>query len=454
MAASRTSPDQYLQQVGRTWYARVRVPPSLQKHVGQTHIRRSLKTGDKATANRLKHAAVGHIKGELERLRRNPVPAADPGLSFTAAKQWRDSLKAAELKEDEEQADIIRELIHDKAAVHERLHGSAAAVRWHRIASTTSDTLNDLMNQWLGVSEYKASTNAGHRKALSEVLAFMGNPEAVPSDVTLKTALSFIDTDLTQRGLAHATIGDRLVSLGGFWRWMGSRGTVADKFNPWAGHRISRAKNKGRSPPKRSYTDAELLKLLAGTEQTRSWPTYGYLPDLLILGMFTGARIDELCSLTGDTVVRSGAHYVLSIADSKTKAGIRSIVATHPAPVAVLKRRLRGLTGAAQLFPELSPGGLDDKLSSSAVKAYGRYRRTCGVPDGTDFHSYRRNVITVLEAARVDQVRIARFVGHEVGTLAADDYSAGGNVVNARATAKKVRYRAAVEAAALALAQR
>ena len=91
------------------------------------------------------------------------------------------------------------------------------------------------------------------------------------------------------------------------------------------------------------------------------------------------------------------------------------------------------------------------KLSSSAVKAYGRYRRSCGVPDGTDFHSYRRNVITVLEAAGVGQVPISRYVGHKVGTLAGDTYSAGGNRANSVETAKNVRFAPSVEAAALLL---
>jgi integrase len=120
--------------------------------------------------------------------------------------------------------------------------------------------------------------------------------------------------------------------------------------------------------------------------------------------------------------------------------------------LAILKRRLKGLKPGALVFSELSPGGLDKKLSSSPSKAYGRYRRACGVPDGTDFHSYRRNVATILEAAGVGQVPIARFVGQKVGTMAGDTYSAGGSKANSIETSKKVRYGAKIEAAAEALA--
>jgi len=452
MATKHGNPDQYLQRVGGTYYARVRVPRTLEKYVGQTHLRKSLGTGDRATANRLKHAVVGTLKAELAQLRGDPAKQAEKGISFTAALQWKESLKAAKHADDYRLAETIENLIHDKAGEHERLHGTDKAMRWHRAASTTSDTLSDLMAQWLGVSDYKESTKAGHRKALAEVLEFVKNEHAVPSDITLKVALGFIDTDLTQRGLAHATIGDRLISLGGFWKWMATREAITPGFNPWAGHKVSKEKNKGRSPEKRSYTEPELLRLLAGNETVRGWPTARYLPDLLLLGLFTGARINELCSLTAHDLQHRTDHYILHIKDAKTKAGIRYVVTTHPAPAAVLKRRLKDLKGTDQLFPELTAGGLDNKLSSAAVKAYGRYRRACDVPDGTDFHSYRRNVITVLEAAGVGQVPIARYVGHKVGTLAGDGYSAGGDTANALATAKNIRYSAEIEAAALLLA--
>ena len=454
MATKRGNPDQYLQKVGGTYYARVRVPRTLEKYTGQTHIRRTLETGDRAEANRRKHAVVGRIKSELDALRRSPRKPDERGISFAQAKEWRGELIAAENSDDHELHSTIQGLVIDKAEEMERLYGTEKASRWYKAATTTTDTLPELMDKWLHVSDYKASTNAGHRKALAEVLAFVKNDHAAPADVTRKLAMSYIDNDLTQRGpaLAHSTIRDRLVSLGGFWNWMASRAAVAPGVNPWTGHKISKERNKGRSPPKRSYTDAELLMLLTGNDQVKRWPTYSYLPDLLILGLFTGAREDELCSLTAQTVEVGRSHCVLNITDAKTKAGIRFVAITHPAPLAVLKRRLKTIKGAAQVFPELTPGGLDQKLSSSAVKAYGRYRRACDVPDGTDFHSFRRNVITVLEAAGVGQVAIARFVGQKVGTMAGDTYSAGGSKANAMETAKKVRFGAKVEAAALTLA--
>ncbi len=454
MTAKLGNPDQYLQKVGGTYYARVRVPRTLEKFINQSHIRKSLETGDKKEANLRKHMVVGKIKAELVRLRKSP-PSDDRGISFADAKVWRDELIAAEKLDDEgERAFIIRDLVVDQATELERLLGTEKATRWYKAAITTKDTLSELMTGWLGVNDYKESTNSGHRKALSEVLAFIKDDLATPSQITRRVAMSFIDTDLTQRNLAHSTIRDRLISLGGFWAWMESRNAVPNGENPWTGHKVSKKKNIGRSPVKRAYTDDEICKLLDGNEVVKKWPTYSYLPDLILIGLYTGARENEICSLLVQDIKVSEDQCILTITDSKTKAGIRFVGVTHPTPLAVIQRRIKGKADGAQLFHELNPGGLDDKLSASAVKAYGRYRRSCGVPDGTDFHSYRRNVITILENAGVGQVAISRYVGHKVGTLAGDSYSEGGDRANSLESSRRIKFDPKVEASALVLAQK
>lgn len=440
------NPDQYLQRVVGTYYARVRVPRTLEQYTKQTHIRRSLQTGDRVEANLRKHIVVGEIKAELAKLRRNPLELPDRGISFAQAKVWRDELIAADKLDDQGlHTSIVQDLVIDKAEEIERLYGTDKASRWYKAATTTTDTLSELMDGWMQVSDYKASTKAGHRKALSEVLSFINNEYAPPSAITRSVAMSYLDNNLTQRGLAHTTIRDRLVSLGGFWTWMASRAAVSKDVNPWTGHKISKLNNRGRSPEKRSYTETELLNLLAGNDTVKKWPTYSYLPDLITLGLFTGARENELCSLLAEDIEMGVGNCILKVTDSKTKAGIRFVGVTHPTPLAVIKNRLIDKSGKAQLFHELKAGGLDMKLSASAVKAYVRYRRACGVADGTDFHSYRRNVITVLENGGVGQVPISRYVGHKVGTLAGDTYSAGGSRENSLETSKKIRFSAEVE---------
>jgi integrase len=453
MKPKRGNPDQYLRKIGHTYYARVRVPRTLERIVKQTHLQRSLKTTSRADANLRKHAAVAEMKAELAACKASPPTEGLP-LTFADARAIREQLERLRDDGDDAQVEAVEGYAANRAEVIERLHGVERAGRWFRAATVVGENLSELQAHWLAGADYKESTKAGHRKALKEVLEYLRKDDAMPSEVTLKVAVRYIDTDLIQRGLAHATIRDRLVSLGGFWKWMGSRGAVPKGEKPWTDHRISKTQNKGRGPEKRGYTDDEVLRLLKGNDAVKGWPTYSYLPDLVILGLFTGAREDELCSMVAERVTAKAGGYVLQIIDAKSKAGWRFVAVIDSAPVAVLKRRLKGLKGKQQVFPELKPGGLDKKLSSSAVKAYVRYRRACAVPDGTDFHSYRRMVVTVLERAKVDQVSIARFVGHKVGTLAADTYSDGASEGLALELAPRIRFRDDIERQALALATR
>lgn len=450
--------DTYLHQPkgpGTTYYARVTVPRTLVKLIGQTHIRRTLKTASKGEANLRKHAVVGQIKAELDALRKTgDAREAKPGYSFAEAKAFRLELEKLRAEDVEQAADVELVAVTQAESI-ERLYGTAVAQRWFRTATSDAETLSELMDRWLGGRDFKESTKMGHRKALNEVLDFVKNKDAYPSDITHEQVLRYIDDDLMQRGLAAHTIRDRLVSLGGFWEWMGTRKAVPRGSNPWKGHHVSKKQHLGSRPPKRQggFLDDELVRLLDGNERVSSWDTYAYLPDLIVLGMFTGARLETLAAMTGDRVEKHPEGYVLRIENDKTAAGTRPVGITHPAPLSVIKRR-QAAAGKGLLFGELRQGGADDKWSAAASKAFGRYRRACEVPDGTDFHSFRRCVTRVLEQAGLMQSEIARFVGHKVGTLAADTYAGPRQAAWALEVSKKVRYGAAVEERALVASER
>jgi integrase len=449
MTRTTGNANQYLKQLGRTWYVSIRVPRTLEKHVGNTHVRRSLKTRDLSEANRLKHLVVADIKATLEQLRvahSEDGPAHTTGLTFADARMIRDELRELGSANDTETATELELIASSRAEEIEGLYGYDKAKRWYRAATVTTSNLRELQGQWLKVSDYKESTNMGHRKALAEVLAFLKDEDGHPGDVTRQVAVKYIEEDLTTRGLAYSTIRDRLASLSAFWGWIATRGLVPADANPWSGHKVSKKAHKGSTPPKRAFTDAEVVALLKGTPGAAKWPTMSYLPDLIVLGMFTGAREEELCSAKVSQIEHGKGFAIINVEDAKTQAGVRPVAVTHPAALAVIKRRTHKAEQGAQFFPELKPGGADNKYSFSAVKAFGRYRRVCKVPDGTDFHSFRRCVVTKLEQAGVGQVPIARFVGHKVGTLAGDTYSAGTSKERAVETSLKVRYSAEVEA--------
>lgn len=425
------SNTRYLQRLGHSWYVRVKVPPSLQKVVGNTHIRRALGTRDLDQANVLKWAQVKAIKADLVRLR-----AADPKADEAA--RIRASLMEQRARGDERAVDTSVDYAAERAQQIEDETGNVAQAKaWFDIATADTPTLAELMEKWLAGEHYKEQTKSQHRAALEDVTKFLGGDRlaaAIDDDV----AVNFVEDSLKKSGQSYNTQRRKLNSLVAFWNWLGYRKHIPRGFNPWRGFKLSKARTVKATPDKRPYNESELLKLFATP------PEYRGLDDVMVLGLYTGARLEELCALRMPDVSRRAGMFLLTLRTDKGKTRERTIAVTHPHPVAVLARRWRKDEGG-QLFPEFKPGGYDGKLSWAVSKAFGRFRDAVGLPRGVDFHSFRRTLITLLENAGADQVMIARYVGHALPTLAFTVYSGGSTEQTSREVARRIKYSAKVE---------
>ena len=75
----------------------------------------------------------------------------------------------------------------------------------------------------------------------------------------------------------------------------------------------------------------------------------------------------------------------------------------------------RGI-GERFLFPELEPGGPDNKRGFYFTKWWTRYRQSVGVYEkGLDYHSFRHGVTTKLYSAGVEEVLVDELTGHDGG---------------------------------------
>lgn len=405
----------YLQRLGNRWYVRVKVPRALQGRLKNTHIRRALGTGDLAEANRLKWAALAKIQSELERLRRH-----HDGACSAAVAALQTPVQAAPRKVTINLPDrLVRPLAEQ------------------------GGPLDELVDRWLEDAEYTAQTKQQHRQSYLELKAFLGGDRS-PAAVTPDVALDYVEHHLMQSGWAYATRRRKLSSLITLWEWLALRRQVPRNENPWRGFKLG-TKRTANTPSrvKRPYSDDELIQLFSKR------PAYAGLADVMVLGLLTGMRLDEICALRIGEISSTQSHvYRMRISKAKTPAGVRTLALTHPLGVGVLKRRLANAQEhPEQLFPEFRPGGYDGKLSWGVSKAFGRHRTYMGLTGETDFHSFRRTFVTLLENAGVDQVRIARYVGHELPTLAFAVYSGGATERTMIETAKAVRFPDEVERA-------
>jgi integrase len=177
----------------------------------------------------------------------------------------------------------------------------------------------------------------------------------------------------------------------------------------------------------------ELNKLFADTK-LRTKPKHHdnqtALPWLALLGLYTGARIEELAQLSVADVRQEHGTAVLDIHAKngnrlKSKSSER-LVPIHSAIInAGFLHYVAALPKSGRLFPGLkgraSRGG---KLGTNVAESFGRWRKRVGLTrKGLAFHSLRHNTTQALERAGVEESDVARVLGHRLKNISFRVYS-------------------------------
>lgn len=210
-------------------------------------------------------------------------------------------------------------------------------------------------------------------------------------------------------GLTDKTINRYLTALTLVWKWAKARGE-ASGGNPFEG--LFRSKK-----PSATYThfsDEDLEGLF-----TTNTPATAYLREVTLVGLYSGMRLNEICSLTWGDIKREDGVWFFDITEAKSEAGVRG-VPIHSQLKWLVDRRESQDDLSRQVWPDIKPGGPDDKHSWKVSPAFTNYRRECGIQDKVGryrkaFHSTRKNAVRCLELARVPQNEAATIIGHDRG---------------------------------------
>jgi integrase len=208
--------------------------------------------------------------------------------------------------------------------------------------------------------------------------------------------------------LARRTVQKHLERLSSVFHWAVKQRLISS--NP--------AEGEAPTPTKSGYRPFEREELSQLFAPDTWQPRFSYAYWLPLLGLYTGARIGELCQLKVADIISSEGVPVISIRPDadfswkpKTAAGERLIpIHSQLVKLGFLEFvEARRKNGDARLFPEL-------KKSDTASKWFTRHRKNCGI-GGTDrkkvFHSFRKNVATALARAKVPKDLIQEIIGHE-----------------------------------------
>jgi len=156
---------------------------------------------------------------------------------------------------------------------------------------------------------------------------------------------------------------------------------------------------------------------------------------LPLLGIFSGARLNELAPLCVEDVktdAASGVRFMTVIEDEeegrsvKTEGSVRAIP-IHSELIRIgfvefVEHARKSGGQSAQLFPKLTPGpkgGFGEAFS----KWFGRYKRKLGITNpGSVFHSFRHGFKDALRAASVNEDINDALTGHSGGNSVARGY--------------------------------
>ncbi|WP_458729788.1 site-specific integrase [Pseudomonas brenneri] len=234
-----------------------------------------------------------------------------------------------------------------------------------------------------------------------------------------------------------ATLGQYLMAGTAFWKWAikydaAWREEFKDKVNPFVGHELPQGGGSETAGKDREiYTRADTLKLHQAALDNRDRP----LADLIALGWYTGARIEELCRLSKDNVVIVDGIKCFDFPKSKSKASKR-VVPIHPSLLLTIDRLSEDSTDTF-LIPTNSHDHYG-KRSHAISKAFGRLRTAAGFTKLHVFHSFRHTVVTELIRADVPDALAKELVGHETGSVTHDVYSKGASAVQKLAAISKL----------------
>jgi len=478
MSVSKSPKLQYLKQRGGAWYLNHPVPKDLQSVYvtksgkPQTHIVRTLGTSDMHEAYRRKVTLLPSVLAEFEgerRKLRGMVPA-DINLAFA----FREKLNEASNANDYRLSSTIAAVISDQA---ERIYEAGGETQqalkkardFVRIAEG-EETLTEAFEDWLTKGTLPARTQAKYRTALEEFVGFVGGHPLL-SEMSRANAIRYVDwlnsEARSQRTtkvvpLSFNTKRDRVMALSAFWnKGLSARGKVVEPVNPWSKLEVTErpttsdtrwdsTDNVGRPKRREHFDEADLLTILDARGPRESSATKypkATLLEVFALGLVTGARPDEFCSLHLGDVKKMPGGYLLSFDDAKNSDSDRRIPVVHPVGVAILERRIGKRTKKdEQLFAEFRPKAGQDNMAELVFRALRAHlRRAADLAPGAVPYCTRHTLQTLMgNREDVKDAVMQRYVGHKPTGMTDKHYRS----ISAEALlsfAKKVKYSAPVE---------
>ena len=414
----------YLQLRYNTYYAVYYVPKDVRHVIKKAKFYQSTQTGDIKLATHRAQALVVAWKAEVASARAH---SEDPIINSAL-----DLLR--QLKE-EGKRHWVKDIIEEEGSLIREQLGDTHAEIFKNIATGEQKVLKDLISSW--------EIHQENRGLASKTIYQMKKDLVLLTDFFITS--NFITRPLVERWILDlardekltASSVTRIIGSGkNFYQYlMTVKEVPKTEVIPFVvpdDYKRTKGTNKKGLNKIRSwvpFTQNEVVKLYQSAKNDTK------LADLIFIGAYTGARIEELCSLKKVDVDLE--KDTINITESKTEAGVR-LVPIH----SKLKPLLKSLIESSvddYLLTELGINKFGSRSNSMGQK-FGRLKNRLKFSDRHVFHSIRKTLITALENAGVSENLTADIVGHEKPRITYGLYSGGASIEVMKEAIERVDY--------------
>ncbi len=390
----------YLNRYKTSYYFRMRIPRDLQSVVGRCEYKKSLGKISPYKAAIIAQSLAIRLQESFEGIRTNKSMSK---LIQKITLSFPDGTKAEIDQDDpEEERKTLETLkgIMDSPGV--------------RKFTESSILLSQLIEQYCAekIREkcWEERTQSQNEAKFARLLTIVGDLSV--HDIDHETARIYKGT-LTDAKLAPKTINEYLSIASSMMSWAEQHGYI-DK-NYFNGLTL---KNRRKSKKGKHFTKEQLQKLFNYPAQFKA-PYQYWLP---LLGIYTGARLEELGQLYLDDIKRVDETWVFEISEGddkhiKTSASSRVVpIHHHLIQLGILdyKNKLE-LHKHKRLFLELKK--IKNRYTHYASRWFGDFTIRQGVREsktrGGVFHSFRHTVANVLKQQGFPKEQVAGLLGHE-----------------------------------------
>jgi integrase len=378
----------HLEKARNNWDAVLTVPKELRGVDGlpSLRFRKSTGTPDRRKASLIGSQYVAGWRILIEQARGN-----DTGL-IAEAIRFRKEIENAK---DAEYRHTLESDLADRAYYIEDTQGLSTAKEFYGVASGATTPQSVYYDNWKAQLTISPRTIEQYSK---DVTLFIEHFPIIES-VTKKDVSLWLD-EMSAKAVTKNTQRRIIKGCRNYWTYLSRYAIKGMAEYPF--HEVILV-DKGKKPKAREeFQPHEIVDLWSRAKDSNE----PVLADLIVLGAYTGARIDELCSL----MIKDVSEDVFKIIDSKTAAGIRA-VPIHSHLKSIVKR-LKDNAEDAYLLPNLTLDRFGDR-SNAMSSRFSKLKIKAGHGRLKVFHSLRHTLVTTLVNAGVREFTIADIVGHE-----------------------------------------